>query len=722
MTTSSLSHRWLSRALPLAVACLLAARGAWAQDSLLAIRRDAIVGSIDFRFQDTQSFSSLELGKVLGLKSRGSLYAFRRVLGKLPILNAPATQRFDPIELQKDVVRLRRFYGRSGFLQARVDYRVRVNDSGSLVSVVFLIDEGPSVVLSDIEVVGLDGNQQLGLPDSLGEDWRTLQAELGADVGRRFGEAEARAAESRTLGWLTNRGFPFATAASRRMVDSLRGTVRISLETNPGPRTRLGAITVDGNSSVGDRVVLRELPFRTGDWYSADALALGRKRLQGVDLLAQSLVDVDSSLASDSTLGVRVRVQEARPRLALAELGYVTAGAGVTARGQWTHPNFTGGARSLSASLEGQTGVASSGEQSERLLRASLYLTQPYVFVPRLSLIGGPFAEYRDDFAERSVAIGLNASLIYRLASFSTITLQYQYSARRISEYRFGDVSSADITRPLIADLVDSLGRDEEKSTLALSASVSRVDDLANPSRGWVLRPSVKLTVPGAFSTAQFVRTDLTAIRFQPLSRKLVLAGRVSVGRLFPYGKSIPAPGENPAFEFIRLREESMTAGGTNDVRGWGNRLLGPKVPNAEAKIDGSDTVLVANSYVPIGALAKFSGSLELRFPVPGLPPSWAGHLFLDAGKAWTPDERFSQTLLLPGQTDLRFATGVGISYQTPVGAIRVSMGCKLNPSDLDLRDPGKVLDALVNGLPVSSVAPEWARRLHLHLSLGLAL
>jgi outer membrane protein assembly factor BamA len=88
----------------------------------------------------------------------------------------------------------------------------------------------------------------------------------------------------------------------------------------------------------------------------------------------------------------------------------------------------------------------------------------------------------------------------------------------------------------------------------------------------------------------------------------------------------------------------------------------------------------------------------------------------------WTPDERFSQALVLPAQTELRFSTGAGISYQTPVGAIRASLGCKLNPSELDLRDPSKVLDALVNELPVSSVEPEWTRRLHLHLSFGLAL
>jgi hypothetical protein len=45
-----------------------------------------------------------------------------------------------------------------------------------------------------------------------------------------------------------------------------------------------------------------------------------------------------------------------------------------------------------------------------------------------------------------------------------------------------------------------------------------------------------------------------------------------------------------------------------------------------------------------------------------------------------------------------------------------------LNPSELDVRDPGEVLAALEQGLPASSADPDWVRRLHLHLSFGMAL
>ena len=95
-----------------------------------------------------------------------------------------------------------------------------------------------------------------------------------------------------------------------------------------------------------------------------------------MDLLSRAVLDVDSLPAPDSTLGVRVRVEESRPRLTLAEVGYVSEGAGLTGRVQWTHPNFTGGARSLTASVEGQTGAGAIGTEGEQLLRVSLNITQ----------------------------------------------------------------------------------------------------------------------------------------------------------------------------------------------------------------------------------------------------------------------------------------------------------------------------------------------------------
>jgi outer membrane protein insertion porin family len=714
-------------AILLALSQLLGAGPAAAQDSLLAIRPDAQVGSVEFRFSGTQSFSQAELGTRIALRGRGSLYDLRRALGELPLVPSPGRYPFDPVELQKDVVRLRQFYRRAGFAQPQVDYEVRTNDPGTVVDVSYVIDEGLAAVLRAVQVVGPDDSTSLALPDSLAASWHEFEAGLAGRRGQRFGEADLTAAQDSLIGWLHDHGYPFAEVRSTRTVDTAQQAVEVRLQANPGPLTRIGTITVEGNTSVGDQVVLRELPFRSGDLYSARTLASARARLQAVDLLTRSVVDVDSQPAADSTLSVRIQVQETRPRLTLAEVGYVSEGAGLTGRVQWTSPNFTGGARSLTTSLEGQSGAGAVGTEAEQLLRASLSLTQPYVFIPRLSFIVGPYAEYRDDLKDQSIAVGVNAALVHRLAALSSIALEYRFSRRHIYEYHFGAVSSGDINLlELLAlrypPLVDSLGYEENKSTFTLSGSFADVDNLTDPRRGWIVRPSAKITFPGAWTTAQFGRLDLSVSRFQPLGRNVVLAARVSAGRLYPFGKSVPSEGSDPIFSFIHLRDESMTAGGTNDVRGWGDRKLGPKVPDVEAHIVGADTVLTADQYVPIGALARISGSLELRFPTPGMTPAWRTQVFLDAGRVWTPDERFSQTVLLPENTELRWSAGVGLSYQTPVGAIGLSLGYKLNPSPLDLRSAGKVLDAFVAGEPIESVETDALSRLHLHFSFGVAL
>ena len=142
----------------LASAWIGIARNSWAQSSYSDIRSSAEVGSIGFRFTDTESFPAAELGGVLALKGRKSLYRVRKIAGALPLIGPPAKYRFDPVELQKDVVRLTRFYQRSGFLHPAVDYELRPNEQGDVVDVTFVISEGASVTLRDLWVATRAGD------------------------------------------------------------------------------------------------------------------------------------------------------------------------------------------------------------------------------------------------------------------------------------------------------------------------------------------------------------------------------------------------------------------------------------------------------------------------------------------------------------------------------------------------------------------------------------
>ena len=130
-------------------------------------------------------------------------------------------------------------------------------------------------------------------------------------------------------------------------------------------------------------------------------------------------------------------------------------------------------------------------------------------------------------------------------------------------------------------------------------------------------------------------------------------------------------------------------------------------------------TDTIAERYSPVGGLARLLGSAEVQLPVPGFGDAWQSFVFLDTGRIWTPDRRFSLNAGDLDQNDYYASVGAGIGYETVVGAIEFAVGYKLNPSPLDLRSPQGVLEALEEGRPLSSVPIESRRRFHLHFSIG---
>ena len=57
------------------------------------------------------------------------MVGLRRVLGFIPFVPPVGAHPFDPTEMARDVVRLRRYYQRSGFPKADVDYQARTRRS-----------------------------------------------------------------------------------------------------------------------------------------------------------------------------------------------------------------------------------------------------------------------------------------------------------------------------------------------------------------------------------------------------------------------------------------------------------------------------------------------------------------------------------------------------------------------------------------------------------------
>jgi outer membrane protein assembly factor BamA len=216
----------------------------------------------------------------------------------------------------------------------------------------------------------------------------------------------------------------------------------------------------------------------------------------------------------------------------------------------------------------------------------------------------------------------------------------------------------------------------------------------------------------------------VSANAFLPLHRRITLASRFAIGRLFPFGKSVPAAGEDPRDEFLQLHDVLFTAGGTGDVRGWENRLLGPKVPEVlfttnDDPNDPDGLTPHTDSYVPLGGLERLSFSVELQLPLPGMGPNFGAHLFLDGGRVRTEDHRFDLKQGEHGQEQMFYATGAGVDVRTPVGPIKMGFGYKLNPSLTDLVDPAVLLREAAAGNPVDDLPRDQSRRWQFYLAIG---
>jgi outer membrane protein assembly factor BamA len=723
-------------------ACWLVWALALAAPAVAQVRVDALTEVRKIRFEGHHELTRHKLESTIRTQGRGASYGLRVAVGKLPFVPGPGPQPFSPLTLQEDVVRLRSAYAASGFFATHVRYTIVRDDAKNLLDITFVIVEGPPTLIADVTIRPADTLSTLPVPDDQQRSWKHLERSILGQRGHRLIVDGARKDRDQLKQWWRDRGYPRADVTTHLVADTTRSYASLAYRIAPGPFARFGEVEIEGNKTISDAVVQRQVNIHAGEPYSAAALKQAALDLQELDIIRVAHVDAPTLGAADSSGGtgaqpdstpvvgsdslppVRVRITEADRRLVSGDLGYVTD-AGLSAQARWTHRNFSGGGRSLTVTTLAQTGWLALTANPDERYRFSVSLKQPAVLHRRVSAALTPFVEHRDDTQDRSTQYGLNTTLIYKLAAFRSVSLDYQVAWRHIDEYHLTDLANGDID--LFTFLVqasqgqlDSLGSDLRNSTFTLSGSVGAIDDPANPRRGFIVRPAVQVTAPTSMSSTAYWRMDASANGFVPLGKSVVFASRFRVGRLFPFGKSLPGPGDDPQTKFLQLRDASFTAGGTSDVRGWENRLLGPKVPDVRFTTVGDSLVPFADGYVPYGGFDSGNFSLELQLPVPGVGPNVGWLVFLDGGRVWTDDARFGLAGKDPNdQERFFFATGAGISLRTPVGPIELSTGYKLNPSITDLASSEDLLLAAREGRPLDTVPRKNSRRWQLHLAIG---
>ncbi|MGD8414953.1 MAG: POTRA domain-containing protein, partial [Candidatus Latescibacterota bacterium] len=233
---------------------------------------------------------------------------------------------FHPVELQKDVHRIERFYHRQGFPDVTVDYEAKLDSTDNKLKIDFQIEEGDALLMQSVDFLGPDGRRAAhSLLKTQRKEWSYTRRENTTwRIGERLALPELVRVQTEMTTWLRDNGYAFSSIDIDLNVDSAAKLVDVELQVKPGPLTEIGDISIewlDSEPLVDDHIVRRQLPFKTGDLYSLDALTRGQRGLFNLNVFRFARVDMPEQPV-DSLVDVRVRLQRSDLNAIRAETGY----------------------------------------------------------------------------------------------------------------------------------------------------------------------------------------------------------------------------------------------------------------------------------------------------------------------------------------------------------------------------------------------------------------
>jgi outer membrane protein assembly complex protein YaeT len=562
---------------------------------------------------------------------------------------------FDRRAFEADLERVQAFYRDRGFPDARVSsFDVKLNDKQDQVDVTVRISEGQPTLVSAIDLVGFDVL-------SPGEQ-RSLRDSLPLQVKKPLDRQLAVASSERGLNALRDHGYPYAEVNISQQ-GAGGNEVKVAFSAMPGALAHFGEIEIDGEKSVGENIVRRQLTYHEGDVFSRREMRESQRKLYNLELFQFANIESKEDKALQiPEVPTRVTVAEAKHRRLTTGIGY---GSEEKARAtlRWDHLNFFGGAR--------HAGVETKWSSLDRGVR--LEYTEPYFLSSHMSMNFEGRAWQAVEPVYSLNSLGGRATLRHQANS------QLYWTVSLINEFQRSNISNAGLEDFTIRNNLIALGLDPctdpsrcgetRGTTAAIAFDVNRntTNNLLDANRGYVLTGHLEQAGKWLWGTYNYWEVSGEARQYTRVARSFVWANRLHFGTIDALGTSASVPFFKRYF-----------LGGATSVRGWGRFEVSP----------------LSGFGLPVGGLSMLEGSTEIRKPLFGKLGAVA---FFDFGSV------SSDSLKFP-TGDLLYAAGPGFRYLTPVGPARIDFGYQLK-QESGLR---------VNGNPES-------RHWRIHFSIGQA-
>jgi outer membrane protein insertion porin family len=524
-------------------------------------------------------------------------------------------------KLAADIESLRSYYQNRGYLDFTVDStQVSISPDKQDIFITINVTEGERYTVSDVK---------------LGGEFVVPQAELEKLVRIKPGEAFSRERLTESTKAIAERLGNDKNPIPE--IDKEKRTVAFTIMVDPGRRVYVRRINIVGNTRTRDEVIRRELRQLEGAFYDSQKLQRSKRRLDLLQFFSEIDLDTEPVAGTTDQVDVTVRVKERATGAVLFGVGFSSADR-VILSGSISQQNLFGTGNALT--LQANNGTINKVY--------SLSYTNPYYTVDGVSR---GFDLYDRRFDPRSLSLGsyrtdtrgAGVRFGYPLTEIDRINVGLAYEQTKIDIF--------DDSPQRFIDFVNRFGRSSTALVGTLGWSRDSRDSALWPTRGTTQRAFGETGLPGG--EVRYWKLGYSNTLFFPITTNVTgsLGGELGVGNGYG-GQPLP---------FFK----AYYTGGVASVRGFQQSSLGPRDANGV-----------------LGGTRLARATAEVLFPFPGLGQDRTVRLswFVDGGQVWTPNQA-GNTL---SDLGIRYSTGLGFSWISPIGPLKLSFATPLKKRDGD--------------------------------------
>lgn len=529
-------------------------------------------------------------------------------------------------KLTGDIETLRSFYLNQGFLEFVVDStQVSLSADRKDVFITLVIKEGEKFQFGEVKLAG----------DLLGQE-KSFEKLQTLKKGETFSQERLQAVSKAITDRMGELGYAFANVNPVPRIDRETKIVDFALQVDPGRRVYVRRINVFGNAKTRDEVIRREMRQFEASWYDSERIRLSRNRIDRLGYFKTVEVDTEAIVGASDQVDVNVKVEE-RP------LGSLSFGVGFSSSDKLV----------LSGSIAQQNFLGTGTNVSLEVNTSKVNRTLAFSHVD-------PY--WTDDGISRAFDVynrTFNASNVNSLSNYTikSTGLGVRFGVPYTEEDRvfFGaaveqsTISGTLTYTPNLQSFVSSYGSSADAYLLTVGWSRDSRDSSLAPTAGRYQHFNADYATP--IGELEYLKLVYGLQWFTPITKSITYAFRTELGYgLGLFGQSFPAT-------------KNFYAGGIGSIRGFASSTVGPK-----SSVDGT-TALGGNRMVVINN--------ELLFPLPGMAQDRTIRLFtyFDTGSIWGDSGDAG---------GLRASAGVGLSWLSPVGPLKLSMGSALLKESAD--------------------------------------